>query len=589
MIMFIVIMFFYFVILWLSKCSQIGWLLGAFLFVIFFAGFISKGGKFAKLTGILKICPWIGLIVFLVIFTMISQPPVKRVPAVSVKNPVETGVISVSEGDISGVYNEDQTVEVYAGIPYAKPPVGELRWKETQPAESWDGVLKCDEFGPMSMQSRSGTIYNSLVDLVIYKRLNFGFDDNYIEEMSEDSLYLNVWKPAGDVSGLPVVFFVHGGSLMTGQSSYGDYNGETFAKEGVIFVNFAYRLNIFGYMAEEGLAAESANGTTGNYGLLDQIQALKWVKENISAFGGDPNNITIAGESAGSSSVNALCVSPLTEGLFRRAIAESSGITAKKPYHTFRDLTDALSMGKDIMFEFGVSDVTELRNLSAEELLNTSYSNSAMTVDGYAITEQPYLTYEKGNNHEEALLNGYNANEAEVFNYFVGKITPDNLSERLQTVLGDYTDEAIDLYKPKTNADAKAAFNSILSAAWFEYSHHTWSDYMADQEKPVYLYYFSKENSGLSNKHAGEMPYAYGNIDTSQLAFDESDKELSDIMVTYWINFAKTGDPNGEGVPEWIDYKENRDQLIEFNNEIQMINNPFNKMNEFLDSYQNGL
>ncbi len=173
------------------------------------------------------------------------------------------------------------------------------------------------------MQSENSTLWNSLVSLVIYNHFNW-FDpgDNYREDMSEDALYVNIWKPEGDVSDCPVLYFIHGGSLQTGQPSYDQYNGEAYARRGIVFVDFGYRLNVFGYFSDEDLISESPNGTTGNYGLLDQIKALEWVNDNISAFGGDPGNITIAGESAGSSSVNAICISPLAKGLFRRAIGE---------------------------------------------------------------------------------------------------------------------------------------------------------------------------------------------------------------------------------------------------------------------------
>lgn len=578
--------FIFIIYMWLAKCTQIAWIIG----IIWFVGYYIITNKYLKITS--KPVRIFGIAVFifgLFIITKIGAPQYKLVPAVDCDDPEKTEVIEIDQGKLTGVVNKEGTVEVFAGIPYAKAPIGDLRWKEPQEPEKWEGILEADHFAPMSMQKRSSTIYNSLVDLVIYKKLNIGFKDNYLEPMSEDSLYLNIWKPKGDVEKLPVVVYIHGGTLLTGQSSYYAYNGETFAENGVIYVNIAYRLNIFGYYANEELVNESENGTTGNYGLLDQIMALKWVNENIEAFGGDPDNITIAGESAGASSVNALCVSPLAKGLFKRAIAESSGITAVVPYHTFRTMESALEMGRNILNEFSVDSVEELRKIDAETLVNTSYSNSAMTVDGYAIVEEPYKTYEKGENNESALLNGFNAHEADVFNYFIEKITPENIVSRLRNTYGDYAEEVAALYPATNNREAKNSFNQIMSATWFAYSHYDWSRYLVEQGKPVYKYYFYKESIGLSNNHAGELPYVYGNLDKNPLAYTRSDEVLSDMMVKYWTNFAKYGDPNGSDVPEWKEYSQSENQVMGLGESIQMMEDPYLNVYEIIDKYQNDL
>ena len=356
---------------------------------------------------------------------------------------------------------------------------------------------------------------------------------------------------------------------------------------------------MFGYLADEELAAESPNGTTGNYGLLDQIQALKWVKENIEAFGGDPDNITIAGESAGSSSVNAICVSPLAEGLFRRAIGESSGITAIRPYHTFRPLNSALDMGRKIKEEFGAKNISELRAVDAEKLVNTKYTNSAMTVDGYAITEQPYLTYERGLNHEEALLNGFNTHEADLFMLF-NKVSSDNYEKVVSSVLGEYAAEAVKLYPPEEvdpryqyiverGGDAKGSCNKIYTAGWFTYSHYTWSRYLEGQGRPVWQYYFSKDNGAWGSNHAGEMPYCYGNLFRNANLYDDSDMELSERMMNYWVNFAKTGDPNGEGLPKWEAYRPEECNVMEFGDNCGMVTDPYSDLYPLFDKYQQGL
>ena len=580
----------------LGKNTVLGWIVSVCAFLVFLYFFIVP---LADKSGWWKLLAWACFLSILVVTAKFSSPPIRSIPAVSAKDPVRTDIITVDQGDLVGVYNEDESVEVYAGIPYAKPPVGDLRWKEPQDPESWEDVRVCDTFAPMSMQQRTNTIFSSLTNLFVYHSFRVSLNDNFLEPMSEDSLYLNIWKPAGMSEGLPVLFFIHGGSLTSGQPSYGEYNGEALAKRGVIVVNFGYRLNVFGYMADGELAAESPNGTTGNYGLLDQIQALKWVNENIAAFGGDPDNITIAGESAGASSVNAICVSPLAKGLFRRAIAESSGITAIKPYHTFRTLESALEMGKKIRDEFGAKSISDLRSVDAEKLVNTKYTNSAMTVDGYAITEQPYLTYEKGQNNEEALLNGFNTHEADLFMLF-NKVTSDNYEKVISSILGDYAKEAVQLYPPKEvdpkyhyiveqGKDAKGSSNEIYTVGWFSYSHFTWSRYVENQKRPVWEYYFSKDNGGLGSNHGGEMPYCFGNLFRHANLYNDSDTKLSETMMDYWFNFVTSGDPNGDGLPKWEKFTAEECNVMEFGENCGMITDPYSDLYPLFDKYQEEL
>ncbi len=582
-----------FTVLELGKNTLIGWgLVLAFLigFIVLEVFKTRKNGFFIHF--LLCVC-FIGVIAGAF---ALSTPPYKCVPAVDAKNPEVTEIVSVNEGDLTGVFNDDKSVEVYAGIPYAAPPVGNLRWKEPQPAEKWEGVKACDTFAPMSMQKRDSEVMNSLTKLFGYNYFDISLKDNYREAVSEDSLYLNIWKPAGDIKNAPVLFFIHGGSLTSGQPSFSEYRGEDLAKKGIIVVNFGYRLNVFGYMANEELAKESDNETTGNYGLLDQIAALKWVNENIASFGGDASKITIAGESAGSSSVNALCVSPLAKGLFRYAIAESSGITPKVPYHTFRSFAEALSEGRKTMNDFGAKSIEDLRKIPAEELLNTTANNSAMTVDGYAITRQPYLTYEKGENNEQALLNGYNANEADVFNLF-SEINDKEYKEALNELFGKYADDVLEIYPADSRGldykiiidkggNAKGAYNKILGGTWFAYSHKKWSDYMAAQNKPVYFYYFGKDDSALRAYHAGELPFAYGNLWRHKNAYTDEDFALSEQMQNYWVNFVKTGNPNGNELPQWERYTGEQNKILQLDTEVKMIDDSYNELYGIIDKAQ---
>ena len=230
---------------------------------------------------------------------------------------------------------------------------------------------------------------------------------------------MNVWKPAGKIENpLPVLVYIHGGSLQTGQPWYADYRGTHLAKEGVVVVNLGYRLGVFGYLALEELQAESPNGTTGNYGLLDQIKALEWVRDNIASFGGDPGNVTLAGESAGSASVSAICTSPLAKGLFRRVVMESSTVASETPPHSYRQLSDALKSGKNVMKATGASTLEELRALPAEKIVGFADTEHHITVDGHALLEDPFVSYNKGNFNEEAALHGYNKQESAAFIMF---------------------------------------------------------------------------------------------------------------------------------------------------------------------------
>ncbi len=585
----------YLAVLELSKNVIAGWIVGilaGICFVIYRAVFYKKtnGSKYL-------IAAWCVFLLVLVLNYFITQPPFKRVPAVDNKNPDETGAVSIAQGDLTGVYNKDHSVRVFAGIPYAKAPVGELRFKEPQAPDKWDGVLKADHFGPMAMQTRGSVFYDSLSHILGWHDYQIKFGDEYKEAVSEDCLYLNVYTPEMTSDELlPVIFYVHGGSLTTGQSSYSEYRGDDLAKKGVVFVNFAYRLGVFGYYAADDLKAESPNGTTGNYGLLDQIAALKWVYDNIEAFGGDKNRITIAGESAGSSSVNALCISPLTEGLFNYAIAESSGIVAKEPFHTFRYYEDAIETGEKVRNEFGVSSSAELRAIPAEELVKTKTQNSSMTVDGYAIVEQPYLTYEKGNNHEKALLNGFNQKEADAF--LLGtKATKENYVELLSEDMpgfGEKMAEVVPYNLPQRDqhfiidalGEAKGALNIAYSAMWFSYSHYVWNNYLIEQGVPTYEYYFTKTNNMLSNYHAGEIPYAYGNLWRHPGLYDDEDYKLSEIMQSYWVNFAYTGNPNGEGLPEWQMMDKENKKLLNFDTQIKMMDDPNLEIYKVIDEFQ---
>ena len=400
-------------VLELNQNTAIGFILLALatagMVLLFFR--VLNGGKWYW-----KILAWVGYLASFVGILILTWPPVKNVPAYDTAAPVRTGVVTLADGDVRGVVIQNGTVELYAGIPYAAPPVGELRWKEPQDPDPWEGVLEADHFAPMFSQPTHLPIYNSLSRILGYHDYRISLKDNYIPPVSEDALYLNVWKPAGEGKDLPVLVYIHGGSLQSGQPWYEDYAGKGIAAaENMIVVNMGYRLGVFGFYADEELAAESPNGTTGNYGLLDQIKALEWVRNNIAAFGGDPNNVTLSGESAGSVCVSALCTSPIAKGLFRRVILESSTVASVEPPHSFRLYAEALASGRELKERFGASSVQELRAISAETLTVEAFTQHHVTVDGYVLTETPYESYRNGRFNEEAILHGYNSEESGPF------------------------------------------------------------------------------------------------------------------------------------------------------------------------------
>ncbi len=536
---------------------------------------------------------FLGFSIATILVIIFAKPKVTLKSAVNYNNPIKTDVLQIENGKIQGVYNENKDVLVYAGIPYAKPPVGDLRWKEPQNVENWDGVLDCSQFKAKSYQPKNNEVMSSLVNMYAEGAWHPNYISTDVEPVSEDSLYLNIWKPNTDKDNLPILVYIHGGSLTTGSAAFDDYNGEEMAKTGVIMVTIQYRLGIFGYYANEELIAESENNTTGNYGLLDQIKAIKWVKDNAKYFGGDENNITIAGESAGSSSVSAICTSKLAKGLFKRAIGESSSLVVKEPPHTFRKLNDALDTGKKIMAEFNAKNISELRKVDASKLVNTKYANDCMTIDGYALDKYPYQVYLDNENNEEALLNGYNVKEADAFvipKYLFSPTNKNNIEERLKELFDDETiKKIVNLYKDKIEEDAFSAFNEIISVWWFIYPHHSWSRAALGSNTKVYRYQFTKENGYYGTYHSGEMIYAYGNVYKSpyDYRYDDTDISLSNKMLNYWSNFAKTGNPNSSDLPNWNEWENTGSDIMELGANVGMINDRYLELYKIFDYFLN--
>lgn len=580
-ICFVVTLLFMLAFLELNKNRIIGYVLTLLISGFYFYAYKTRLKQKKLLSKIFLYLLWV---VSFAAAVAISWPKVKPVPAVDYKDPVKTGVVETQYGAVQGVVTEDGAVEIYAGIPYAKPPVGELRWKAPQDPEKWEGVRRADMFAPMSMQPTHLPIYDSLAQIIGYHDYKISFKDNYIPPVSEDSLYVNVWKPATSETKLPVVVYVHGGSLQTGQPWYQDYSGEGLAREGVIVVNMGYRLGVFGYYADEELIAESADDTTGNYGLLDQIKALKWVNDNIKAFGGDPTNITLAGESAGSASVSAICVSPLAKGLFTRAVMESSTVAPVEPTHSFRLLDEALKSGAELKARYNCDTVADLRNVSAEKLVKEADTQHHMTVDGYALEKTPYEYYMAGEYNEQEVIHGYNRHEADAFLIF-SNATLKNYEGRVRDYFKEYSDEVLKLYPATTDDEAKANWAEIWGAIFFDYPHYCYNRLSVMNGTPTYQYYFTKDNGRLGAWHSGEEVYLYGNIPADSKLYDDYDRKLSDAMLQYFVNFAKTGNPNGEGLAEWQQNTASED-VMEFGDNYGMIKEREHELFAILDKMQ---
>ncbi|MBR4209609.1 MAG: carboxylesterase family protein [Lachnospiraceae bacterium] len=537
-----------FALLELGKNTLLGWGLA----ILALAGYVFLRNRvLVSSGGFLRFLAFVGLIALLAGIFVVSAPPVKRVPAVQGENGGVTGIIHTEKGDVQGVYTADQKVEVYTGIPYAKPPVGDLRWKEPVPADPWEGVLLADHFAPMSMQTTNSPLYSSLAQIIGYHDYQISLDDNYVAPVSEDSLYLNIWKPAGDVKNLPVLVYVHGGSLQTGQPWYADYSGEGLARDGMVVVNMHYRLGIFGFFADEELAAESGNHTTGNYGLLDQILALTWVRDNIAAFGGDPDNVTLAGESAGSACVSALCTSPLAGGLFRRVLMESSTVSSPEPAHSFRSLEDAFAAAERTKAAFGAATIADLRAIPAEDLAGELSRHHHITVDGYVLPELPYESYAKGIHNEEVQLQGFNREESGPFILF-GQASLSTYEDMVRGAFeAPYADRVLALFPATTDEEARQSWADIYTAVLFSYGHYCLERQAIANSIPVYPYFFTKENGRLGSWHSGEEVYFYHNIPDGSKLYTDADRALSDTIAAYVKNYCTTGNPNGDGLPAW--------------------------------------
>ncbi len=459
------------------------------------------------------------------------------------------GAVQTTSGPVEGLTNSDGTIHIYKGIPYAAPPVGDLRWKPPQPVAPWHDVLKATEFGARCMQA---PVFSDMV-----------FRD---PGPSENCLYLNVWTPAtAPNTSLPVMVWIYGGGFQAGASSEPRQDGENLAKKGVVVVSMNYRLGLFGFFAHPDLATESGRNASGNYGLLDQTAALQWVHANIAAFGGDPTNVTIFGESAGSMSVNSQVATPLTKNLFKQAIGESGGdFGFSEPLHT---LSQAEQDGAKFAQEIGAPTLQALRAKPAQELLDQSMKNHGAfrfwpDVDGYFFPESPLAIYEAGKENHVAVLAGWNTDEQNADAFF-GKNahTKENYEAKLREIFGDKANQALKLFPANTPEQMESSAGQLASAQFIAYSTWKWLQLQAQTGGAnVYRYHFEEappvEGGGPTHGayHSADIEYVFETLDWKKLPWTAADRKVSEQVSSYWTNFAKTGDPNGAGLPQWPRY-----------------------------------
>jgi para-nitrobenzyl esterase len=416
---------------------------------------------------------------------------------------------------------------------------------------------------------------------------------------SEDCLYLNVWTPAKSTGDkLPVMVWIYGGGFAGGATSSPLYDGSKLAGKGVIVVSLAYRLGALGFMAHPELSKESGRGS-GNYGLEDQIAGLKWVQDNIAEFGGDPANVTIFGESAGGIAVSMLAASPQAKGLFAKAISESGGNfgpprKGNESGTNMRNLADVEKQGEGFLKALGAADIAAARALPAEKIQSAPGAGEQgafwPNFDGQVLPGDQYVLYEQGKFNDTPVLIGTNSNEGGLF--VQGPVTPARFEQNVRAQYGASADALLAVYPHATDAEALQSSRDVFRETAFAWPTWTWARLQSEKgTHPAYVYYFDvrgPEQPDGSN-HASEMPYVFGNIDTPTVGGSKPDKATSDQVIAYWTNFAKTGDPNGAGVPEWPKFTAKDQQVRVLGTSPGVSQVPHRPMLEAWDDYYKSL
>ncbi len=478
--------------------------------------------------------------------------------------------VQIDSGKITGVQaGENSPVTVYKGIPYASPPLGQLRWKAPQPVTPWQGVKAMSQFGNTCLQPK-------------------GWGSK--KGMSEDCLYLNVWTPAESPDEkLPVMFWLHGCGFTSGS---GNLNGTPLAEKGVVLVSINYRLGPLGFFAHPLLNQESDKGVSGNYAILDMICALKWVQSNITEFGGDPGNVTIFGESAGGAAVYILCASDLTNDLFHKAIAESPWVTdgaispLNRPAHDRESVqATGIRIAEKVL---GEADVTldVLRDIDASDLVTQTAEGFRLpaAVEGYVLKENPAILFEKGLQQSRPFIAGTNTDEGTMFSGWAGKMSVENYQDEIRDRYEEAAEAILATYPVTSKDQIKQAVNQSINDVWFAQPTRWMVRGMSKKNSGTYLYHFGHQSMtwpGGGSAHAAELAFVFGNLASGKQT--PSYRTLSHAMMTYWTQFAKTGNPNTGGLPDWPQYQECTDLNILLDTEIRTESNYLKKSLDTLD------
>ena len=491
--------------------------------------------------------------------------------------------IDVTGGTVRGTAGSDPTIRVFKGVPFAAPPVGELRWQPPAPVVPWAGVLEADTWGTRCMQ---GEMFGG--PLVSRE-----------ETMSEDCLYLNVWAPpATPNSRLPVLVVFHGGGFAAGSASEPRTDGEWFARQGIVVVAPNYRLSVFGFLAHPELTAESGGRGSGNYGMLDQVAALQWVRDNIAAFGGDPDNVTVNGESAGSIAISALMASPMSRDLFHKAIGQSGAyFEAPSSSMGLKTLAAKEQDGMRFAESVGAASLAELRAKDADEILDTvmqaggwGYSPG---LDGYFLPQHAADYYAAGEQAKIPLMAGWTSSELGMAVAMRPVLpTAASFTTEVETQFGERATAAAEVYPAANDEQAMQSAADLASDLFISYSTWKWIETHAETAKvPVYRYRFDRVLPGdpasrFGAQHAVDIEYAFNTLDSKPAPWQPEDHEVALTMATSLANFVKTGDPNGRGVPEWPEFASSG-KVMYFDTDTRAAAEEHRERYEFLDTVAN--
>ena len=467
--------------------------------------------------------------------------------------------VRVESGLLQGTI--ENGVTVYKGVPYAAPPVGELRWHAPNPPVFWKGVKKADKFSANPMQ------------VMVHELGPWTAEYQPQGAVSEDCLYLNIWTEAkSSKEKRPVVMYIPGGAFTGGSGDVPVYNGEHLAKKGLVVVTINYRVGVFGFLALPELTKESEHNSSGNYGLLDQVAALNWIKKNISVFGGDPARVTIMGQSAGAASVNYLTASPLAKGLFIRAIAQS-GTNARIGPGV--NLKSAEQNGLRFAKTMDAASLADLRAIPAAELIDSTTNKFRFLpiVDGWFLPKTVDKIFAAGGQSDAATITGWVADEGS-YNNDYGKVPAEEFLKRVRQQAGAQADEVLKLY-PASTVSESAESQKMLARDMSMVSMYLWAIKRNKTDKTkIYTYLFVHQQPGATKElyqtfHSSELPYVFDNLNQSPRPWTDEDKKIAATMSAYWINFITKGDPNGNGLPVWPAFKAAPEETMELGDKME--------------------